>query len=129
MANVAYSEDCAPGVCYEGTCHGHSIFSTDGLCGAQHGYRGCAGKWGNCCSAEGKCGSGPDFCGTGCQLGMCNEEPPSRVATGEDGEVNFSWTSCGGNRRTVCRGNHGSEVCCSKDGRCSSQIKDCGAGW
>ncbi|KAH7035345.1 uncharacterized protein B0I36DRAFT_360730 [Microdochium trichocladiopsis] len=66
-------EDCAPGICYEGLCYGDKIWSTTGDCGKQHGYKKCAGKWGDCCNAQGRCGTGPDFCGIGnCQLGDCN---------------------------------------------------------
>jgi hypothetical protein len=48
------------------------VFSTDGTCGAQHGRRRCAGKWGDCCHRNGTCGSGAGFCGTDlCQTGQC----------------------------------------------------------
>ncbi|KAB5551031.1 hypothetical protein GE09DRAFT_1222841 [Coniochaeta sp. 2T2.1] len=65
-------EDCAPGTCYEGACHGDSWYSTDGTCGSLHGDRLCAGKWGDCCSLQGKCGTGADYCGENvCQSGNC----------------------------------------------------------
>lgn len=65
--------DCAPGVCYEGFCAGHTVYTTDGTCGYDYDYSQCAGKWGDCCSfQEGRCGTGPDFCGEGrCQSGNC----------------------------------------------------------
>ncbi|KAI0521918.1 hypothetical protein F5B22DRAFT_594695 [Xylaria bambusicola] len=68
-------EDCAAGTCWEGLCHGHKIYTTDGNCGYEHNFSRCAGKWGDCCSiATGKCGTGEDFCGKGkCQSGNCTE--------------------------------------------------------
>lgn len=72
-------DDCANGVCWEGQCPGHTIYSTDGNCGYQHGYTLCAGKLGDCCSlVDGKCGTGDKFCGaTTCQSGNCTENVPS----------------------------------------------------
>ncbi|KAH6692750.1 hypothetical protein BKA61DRAFT_499618, partial [Leptodontidium sp. MPI-SDFR-AT-0119] len=67
-----YSEDCSPGVCFEGACAGDTIYTTTGQCGKQHGNRACAGPWGSCCNAAGKCGNGTAFCGYGaCQQGDC----------------------------------------------------------
>ncbi|KAH6696892.1 hypothetical protein F5X68DRAFT_272008 [Plectosphaerella plurivora] len=64
---------CAPGVCYEGDCWGHRIFTTDCLCGVNHGLRRCRGKWGDCCSIDGHCGDGEAFCGEGnCMMGACD---------------------------------------------------------
>jgi hypothetical protein len=65
-----FSEDCAPGTCYEGACPGDKVYSTDDTCGYYHRNRLCAGKWGECCNFDGKCGSGEDFCSQEtCQLG------------------------------------------------------------
>lgn len=67
-----FRNDCSAGVCYEGLCPGHKIYTTDGNCGLDYGYASCAGKWGDCCSLKGRCGKGADFCGDGkCQLGNC----------------------------------------------------------
>ncbi|KAA8622148.1 hypothetical protein SMACR_09577 [Sordaria macrospora] len=75
-------EDCAPGTCYEGACAGDSVYTTDGNCGKQHGYKQCAGVWGDCCNAAGRCGTGPSFCGYGqCQLGNCSLDPSSSSTT------------------------------------------------
>lgn len=61
------------GVCYEGDCWGHNVYTTDGSNGVQHGLRRCAGKWGDCCDLKGRCGSGEAFCGEGnCQMGECD---------------------------------------------------------
>ncbi|KAH7027556.1 uncharacterized protein B0I36DRAFT_375369 [Microdochium trichocladiopsis] len=66
-------EDCADGTCYEGACAGETIFTTNGDCGRNHGYKRCAGRWGDCCNSVGRCGTGPDFCSYGeCQLGNCS---------------------------------------------------------
>ncbi|KAK3314008.1 hypothetical protein B0H66DRAFT_567588 [Apodospora peruviana] len=65
-------EDCAPGICYEGVCWGHKVYTTDGTCGEQNGGRQCAGKWGDCCSKDGRCGTGDEFCAEAkCQSGNC----------------------------------------------------------
>jgi hypothetical protein len=70
--NPNIRDDCADGTCYEGACAGDSVYTTTGECGAQNGYRLCAGVWGDCCNAAGQCGSGDDFCAFGvCQLGNC----------------------------------------------------------
>jgi hypothetical protein len=62
------------GVCYEGLCPGHKVYTTDGNCGYAYDFSSCAGKWGDCCNLEGRCGTGEDFCGKGkCQLGNCIE--------------------------------------------------------
>lgn len=64
--------DCSIGVCYEGLCPGHKVYTTDGNCGESHSYSLCGGKWGDCCSLESRCGTGPEFCGQGkCQSGNC----------------------------------------------------------
>ncbi|KAK4203019.1 hypothetical protein QBC40DRAFT_262788 [Triangularia verruculosa] len=66
--------DCSLGVCYEGQCPGHKIYTTDGNCGYKFNFSQCAGKWGPCCNLEGRCGTGLDFCGEGkCQSGNCTE--------------------------------------------------------
>ncbi|KAH6624478.1 hypothetical protein B0J18DRAFT_180146 [Chaetomium sp. MPI-SDFR-AT-0129] len=66
-------DDCSPGICWEGQCPGHTIYTTDGNCGYAYGFALCAGKWGDCCSLDGgKCGTGDAFCGPGnCQSGNC----------------------------------------------------------
>lgn len=70
-------EDCSDGICYEGSCPGHTVYTTDGKCGKDYGYSICTGKWGECCSIDGNCGSGEAFCGLGnCQLGNCTSAPP-----------------------------------------------------
>ncbi|KAK0105346.1 hypothetical protein ONS96_004740 [Cadophora gregata f. sp. sojae] len=56
-------EDCARGTCYEGTCAGDRVYSTDGTCGPKFGSRLCAGKWGDYCNLNGNCGTGASFCG------------------------------------------------------------------
>lgn len=67
-----YSEDCSPGVCFEGACEGDTVYTTTGQCGRQHGNRACAGVWGSCCNAAGQCGNGTAFCAYGaCQQGNC----------------------------------------------------------
>ncbi|KAK4442107.1 hypothetical protein QBC34DRAFT_313805, partial [Podospora aff. communis PSN243] len=71
--------DCAPGVCYEGACWGHKVYTTDGACGRGHGGRQCAGKWGDCCSVDGACGTGAPFCSEArCQSGNCMSDPRSQ---------------------------------------------------
>ncbi|KAK9474286.1 glyoxal oxidase N-terminus-domain-containing protein [Dipodascopsis tothii] len=52
--------------------YGSFNFTTDGSCGASHGYTVC-GDWegGPCCSAYGVCGSSYSACGPGCQSGTC----------------------------------------------------------
>ncbi|KAK0751855.1 hypothetical protein B0T18DRAFT_296511, partial [Schizothecium vesticola] len=55
-------KDCSFGVCYDGSCPGHKVFTTDGTCGYQNQHRRCAGKWGDCCSVDGECGTGWDYC-------------------------------------------------------------------
>ncbi|CAG8953945.1 hypothetical protein HYFRA_00010906 [Hymenoscyphus fraxineus] len=55
-------EDCADGTCYEGACAGDKVFTTNGDCDRDHGYKMCAGVWGDCCNDAGRCGSGPSFC-------------------------------------------------------------------
>ncbi|KAK1829982.1 hypothetical protein QBC39DRAFT_243621, partial [Podospora conica] len=65
-------KDCSPGICYEGACRGHDVFTTDGTCGYQNEHRRCVGKWGDCCNVDGKCGTGWDFCeNEQCQSGNC----------------------------------------------------------
>ncbi|KAK4101431.1 carbohydrate-binding module family 18 protein [Parathielavia hyrcaniae] len=36
--------DCAPGICYEGACPGHRIWTTDGTCGYLNGGRRAMGR-------------------------------------------------------------------------------------
>ncbi|PTB65069.1 carbohydrate-binding module family 18 protein [Trichoderma citrinoviride] len=120
------TEDCADGTCYEGACAGDSIFTTTGECGQQHGYKQCAGVWGDCCNADGKCGTGEDFCGYGvCQLGNCTvpSQPP-----GPPSWLNGNTTdgTCGGTNRYTCSVVYGN--CCNKDGICGSLVSDCGDG-
>ncbi|KAI3316935.1 hypothetical protein HD806DRAFT_551279 [Xylariaceae sp. AK1471] len=92
---------------------GDSIFTTDGKCGAQHGYKQCAGIWGDCCNADGQCGTGPDFCGYGnCQLGNCTVPVTPRARRGPNS------LTC-----NVVYGN-----CYNKDGMCGALQSDCGAG-
>ncbi|ODA82688.1 hypothetical protein RJ55_01196 [Drechmeria coniospora] len=117
-------EDCADGTCYEGACAGDSVFTTNGECGRQHGYKQCAGVWGDCCNAEGKCGTGEAFCAYGkCQLGNCTlMAQPQKVPVGgatPDG-------TCGGTKQYKCNAAYGK--CCNKDGRCGRRSEDCGTG-
>ncbi|CZR69561.1 uncharacterized protein PAC_19461 [Phialocephala subalpina] len=117
------TDDCAPGNCYEGACVGDNIFSTDGTCGYQHGYRQCIGKWGSCCNMDGTCGNGTAFCGIGsCQMGNCTQPaittPPTTGNT-TDG-------TCGGPKSLTCNLLYG--TCCNKYGQCGSLDTDCGVG-
>ncbi|OAQ77785.1 CFEM domain-containing protein [Purpureocillium lilacinum] len=123
-----YEVDCAPGICWEGVCPGDKTWSTDGTCGAQHGNRQCAGKWGDCCSLGGKCGTGPEFCGKdNCQSGNCTKpdpgtgggRPPWLTGNSTDG-------TCGGPKAYTCKVIYGN--CCNKNGRCGSLPQDCGDG-
>ena len=119
------SENCAPGICYEGTCPGDRVYSTDGTCGKRgDDWRMCAGKWGDCCNLDGRCGTGEDFCSIcTCSMGNCtrpNIVPPApfwSVGNTTDG-------SCGGKENITCHVVYGN--CCSKDGICGH---DCGEGW
>ncbi|KAK0657903.1 hypothetical protein B0T16DRAFT_402704 [Cercophora newfieldiana] len=62
--------DCSDGTCYEGSCAGDWVWSTNGTCG---GSRQCPPKWGDCCNMQGKCGNGTTFCAENvCQSGKCN---------------------------------------------------------
>ena len=82
MPYSKFREDCADGTCYEGACAGDSAYTTDGNCGSEHGWKLCAGVWGDCCNAAGKCGTGPSFCGYGiCQLGNCSLSSTSTTTT------------------------------------------------
>ncbi len=115
--------DCADGTCYEGACAGDAVFTTDGECGRQHGYKQCAGIWGDCCNAEGKCGTGQSFCGYGkCQLGNCTvlPQPPKVGGVTPDG-------TCGGKYQYKCNIAYGE--CCNRYGLCGLQPSDCGIGW
>ncbi|GJC85400.1 putative glucan endo-1,3-beta-glucosidase ARB_02077 [Colletotrichum liriopes] len=120
-------EDCADGTCYEGACAGDAVFTTNGKCGSQHGYKQCAGVWGDCCNAIGECGTGADYCGYGvCQLGNCTipsapSGPPSWL------KGNTTDGTCGGANSFTCNVVYGN--CCNKDGMCGSLPSDCGAGW
>ncbi|KAH8715257.1 GPI-anchored CFEM domain protein [Beauveria bassiana] len=114
--------DCADGTCYEGACAGDAVFTTNGECGRQHGYKQCVGIWGDCCNAEGKCGTGESFCGYGkCQLGNCRVvlQPPKVGGLTPDG-------TCGGKYQYKCNIAYGE--CCNKYGMCGSQPPDCGIG-
>ncbi|KAK0631556.1 hypothetical protein B0T14DRAFT_412605, partial [Immersiella caudata] len=76
--------DCADGTCYEGACLGDKEFSTDGTCGPTHGFRRCAGVWGDCCRVDGVCGTGEDYCGTGnCLSGSCEDFNPPEPSSSE----------------------------------------------
>ncbi|KAK1989604.1 hypothetical protein LX36DRAFT_648975 [Colletotrichum falcatum] len=118
--------DCAPGTCWEGACPGDSVYSTDGTCGFDHGFRFCAGKWGDCCNFDGVCGTGEDFCGIkNCQSGNCTR-PVTTPAP-------FPWLSgntpdgtCGGATGYTCNVVFGN--CCNKDGICGSSPSGCGVG-
>ncbi|KAN0116990.1 carbohydrate-binding module family 18 [Hyaloscypha variabilis] len=120
------TDDCAAGTCYEGACAGDSVYTTTGDCGRQHGYRQCAGVWGDCCNADGKCGTGESFCGFGvCQLGNCTipaavPSPPSWL------NGNTTDGTCGGTNSFTCNVVYGN--CCNKNGMCGSLPSDCGAG-
>ncbi|KAI1181459.1 carbohydrate-binding module family 50 [Nemania serpens] len=121
-------EDCAHGTCYEGTCLGDKVYSTDGTCGRQHGLRRCAGEWGDCCNMDGKCGTGTAFCGwTKCQSGNCTipsgafSRPSRPYFSG-----NTTDGTCGGANNYVC--NEAFGLCCNKSGRCGGSLSDCGAG-
>ncbi|KAK3949219.1 hypothetical protein QBC32DRAFT_220174, partial [Pseudoneurospora amorphoporcata] len=84
-------EDCADGTCYEGVCVGDSVYTTDGKCGKQNGYKMCAGVWGDCCNVAGRCGTGPSFCGYGiCQLGNCSLDLSSSSTTTTTSETSTS---------------------------------------
>ncbi|KAE9372960.1 carbohydrate-binding module family 18 protein [Stipitochalara longipes BDJ] len=118
------TEDCAPGNCYEGACYGDSVYTTTGQCGRQHGYRQCAGVWGDCCNADGKCGTGPSYCGVGmCQLGNCTIPA---VAGLPPLSGNNTAGTCGGTNALTCDGSYGR--CCNKNGMCGSLLSDCGPG-
>ncbi|KFZ02329.1 hypothetical protein V500_00325 [Pseudogymnoascus sp. VKM F-4518 (FW-2643)] len=119
-------EDCAAGTCYEGACAGDSVYTTTGQCGRQHGYRLCAGVWGDCCNADGKCGTGASFCAFGvCQLGNCTIPP---TIPGPPSWLNGNTTdgTCGGTNFFTCNVVYGN--CCNKNGMCGSLPSDCGAG-
>ncbi|KAI1164866.1 hypothetical protein F5B18DRAFT_228642 [Nemania serpens] len=125
----AENRNCAPGTCYEGSCLGDKVYSTDGTCGEQHGGRRCAGEWGDCCSVDGKCGTGTAFCGwTKCQSGQCIIPPgvlPYR-ASRDPFSGNTTDGRCGGANNYVC--NEAFGLCCNKNGKCGGGPSDCGAG-
>ncbi|KAI1111929.1 carbohydrate-binding module family 50 [Nemania sp. NC0429] len=121
-------EDCARGTCYEGYCAGHRVYTTDGTCGYRHGYRRCAGKWGDCCNMDGKCGTGEAFCGWGtCSSGNCTM-PDGVLPTETRGVFSGNTTdgTCGGEKNNVCSELYG--LCCNKDGKCGPLESDCGEG-
>lgn len=128
--NTPCREDCAAGTCYEGACVGDKVWSTDGTCGHQNGFRLCTGKWGDCCSKDGKCGTGEGFCGSGrCQSGNCVDLRPN---PGNNNTVpwltgNTTDGTCGGAQKYTCNVVYGN--CCNKNGICGSLPSDCGAGW
>ncbi|KAK1959916.1 hypothetical protein LY78DRAFT_619323, partial [Colletotrichum sublineola] len=110
--------DCAPGTCWEGACHGDSVYSTDGTCGfdhARHGYRFCAGKWGDCCNFDGVCGTGEDFCGIkNCQSGNCTRPVATPAPFPDWLSGNTPDGTCGGAMGYTCNVAFG--YCCNKDG-------------
>ncbi|EAQ92535.1 hypothetical protein CHGG_00770 [Chaetomium globosum CBS 148.51] len=113
--------DCAPGTCYEGVCDGDLIYSTDGTCGQDHGFRSCAGRWGNCCSIDGRCGTGPEYCGLfTCQEGDCDiwkeDQQPEGTPWTPDG-------TCGGAEGYRCSPDWGR--CCNVNGVCGVNPADC----
>lgn len=127
------SEDRSPGICYEGLCAGHDVYTTDGTCGHFNNgrnLRACAPKWGACCSFEGRCGDGPSYCGLGnCSFGACEARQAPKMP-----EVPNLWTkdwttdgTCGGEKGLVCGVFSG--PCCNKHGRCGYEEEDCGEGW
>lgn len=104
-------QDCADGTCYEGACAGDKVFSTNGDCGRTHGFRSCAGIWGDCCNAAGRCGTGEAFCGVGnCQLGNCTlpEKPPPKIG---------GFTEDGG-----CGAEHNQWKCTEPFGKCCGKM-------
>jgi hypothetical protein len=120
-------QDCAPGTCYEGTCLGDKMYSTDGSCGDQYGGRICAGIWGDCCNFNGTCGTGTAFCAMdSCQSGNCTwaispPTPPDwSYGNSTDG-------TCGAANTTCCGSLWGN--CCNQDNVCGSLPSDCGVGW
>ncbi|KAK1703501.1 hypothetical protein BDP67DRAFT_549741 [Colletotrichum lupini] len=107
------TEDCAPGTCYEGDCVGDTVYSTDGTCGQDYGFRVCAGRWGSCCSLDGRCGTGDAFCGLfACPDGDCDiwkqDEQPAGTKWTKDG-------TCGGAEGMRCSAEWGR--CCNVNGR------------
>ena len=129
LTRETHREDCAAGICYEGDCPGDSVYTTNGRCGHQHGYKQCAGVWGDCCNAQGQCGTGADYCGYGvCQLGNCNVPAPN-TPPGPPAWVTGNTTdgTCGGPNDLTCSVAFGR--CCNKDGMCGSLPSDCGIGW
>lgn len=125
--NPNIREDCAAGTCYEGACAGDSVYTTTGQCGRQHGYRLCAGVWGDCCNADGKCGTGESFCAFGvCQLGNCTI-PPTIPSLPSWLNGNTTDGTCGGTNFFTCNVVYGN--CCNKNGMCGTLPSDCGAGW
>ena len=127
MLTLKIVADCAPGTCYEGACAGDSVYTTDGRWDRDHGYKMCAGVWGDCCNAEGRCGTGPDFCAYGqCQLENCIIP---KVTPGPPSWMNGNTTdgTCCGINSFTCNVVYGN--CCNKDGMCSGLPSDCGVGW
>ncbi|GJD05035.1 glycosyl hydrolase family 18 [Colletotrichum higginsianum] len=115
------SEDCAPGICYEGYCLGDTIYSTDGTCGRDYGNRDCVGRWGSCCSMDGRCGTGDAFCSLfTCQQGDCDiwkqDEQPAGTKWTKDG-------TCGGAGGQRCSAEWGR--CCNVNGVCGEKPADC----
>ncbi|KAI3539359.1 hypothetical protein CSPX01_09022 [Colletotrichum filicis] len=115
------TEDCAPGTCYEGDCVGDTVYSTDGTCGQDYGFRVCAGRWGSCCSLDGRCGTGDAFCGLfACQDGDCDiwkqDEQPAGTKWTKDG-------TCGGAEGMRCSAEWGR--CCNVNGICGEKPADC----
>lgn len=122
---------CAPGNCQEGTCDGApTSYSTNGLCGSQHGCYECPPKFGLCCSKDGFCGNSTDYCGTGCQNGPCGSllnttttTTSTPKSTQTPGSVSGDGT-CGYSGKLVCKGSAFGD-CCSAAGYCGSTDYAC----
>lgn len=124
-----FREDCADGTCYEGACVGESVYTTDGNCGREHGYKMCAGVWGDCCNAAGKCGTGPSFCGYSlCQLGNCSPSPsfPSTTTTTSKTSTSTSTTTTKSTSTLGCAALDAYCLCNNVDFK--NGIRDCSNG-
>lgn len=121
-------EDCAPGICYNGACAGDKVYSTDGTCGPNHGYRRCAGPWGDCCHFNGTCGTGESFCDVQfCQSGNCTHPFLTNTGSGLPWQTgNTTDGKCGGRYRFTCDVVYGN--CCSWFGECGSERQHCNEG-
>ena len=122
-----HREDCRPGTCHSGACHGAREYALDGKCGPKHQGLKCGGKWGDCCSIDGICGTGPDFCGARCQSGNCTA-PDKADLTDQPVQIGTTKTgNCGGDEFLTCDPRFG--ACCGADGTCGSGPAQCGQGW